>query len=67
MKIAPKILKYAQPVWLKLSEFNKERKKILFEGAQGIFLTWIMGLIHLLPLLTPFPAMAATGSGFRSR
>ena len=36
LKIAPEILKFAQPVWLKLSEFNKDRKKILFEGAQGI-------------------------------
>ena len=28
-----KILKFAKPVWLKLDEFNNDRKKILFEGA----------------------------------
>ena len=33
-----KLLKFAQPVWLKLDEFKRERKKILFEGAQGILL-----------------------------
>ena len=38
MKIAPEILKFAKPVWLKLDEFKKDRKKILFEGAQGILL-----------------------------
>ena len=38
LKIAPKILMFAKPVWLKLDEFKKERKKILFEGAQVILL-----------------------------
>ena len=38
LKIAPEILKFAQPVWLKLDQFNNDRKKILFEGAQGILL-----------------------------
>ena len=38
LKIAPKILKYSQPVWKKIEEFKKENKKILFEGAQGILL-----------------------------
>ena len=32
---SPKILKFAKPVWLKLDQYKK-RKKILFEGAQGI-------------------------------
>ena len=38
LKIAPEILKYSQPVWLKIDEFKKKKKKILFEGAQGILL-----------------------------
>ena len=38
LKIAPEILKFAKPIWLKLDEFRKDRKKILFEGAQGILL-----------------------------
>jgi adenylosuccinate synthase len=36
LKIAPEILKFSQPVWLKIDEFKKKKKKILFEGAQGI-------------------------------
>ena len=27
LRIAPEILKFAQPVWLKLDQFNNERKK----------------------------------------
>ena len=38
LKISTEILKFAQPVWLKLDQFNNDRKKILFEGAQGILL-----------------------------
>ena len=29
LKIAPMILKYAQPVWIELDKFIKNRKKIL--------------------------------------
>ena len=35
LKIAPEILKFSQPVWLKIDEFKKKKKKILFDGAQG--------------------------------
>ena len=38
LKIAPKILEFSQPVWLKIDQFKKQKKKILFEGAQGILL-----------------------------
>ena len=38
LKIAPKILQFSQPVWLKIDEFKKQKKRILFEGAQGILL-----------------------------
>jgi len=44
LKIAPEILKFSQPVWLKIDEFKKQKKKILFEGAQGILLDVIMVL-----------------------
>ena len=37
-KISSKILKYSKPVWKKIEEFKKKRKKILFEGAQGVLL-----------------------------
>ncbi len=63
LKIAPEILKYAKPVWLKLDEFKKDRKKILFEGAQGILLDVDHGTYPYVTSSNTVPAMAATGSG----
>ncbi len=63
LKIAPKILKFAKPVWLKLDEFNNNRKKILFEGAQGILLDVDHGTYPYVTSSNTVPAMAATGSG----
>ena len=64
LKIAPEILKFAKPVWLKLDEFKKERKKILFEGAQGILLDVDHGTYPYVTSSNTVPASAATGSGF---
>ena len=63
LKIAPEILKFAQPVWLKLDDFIKDRKKILFEGAQGILLDVDHGTYPFVTSSNTVPAMAATGSG----
>jgi adenylosuccinate synthase len=63
LKISPHILKFAQPVWLKLDEFIKERKKILFEGAQGILLDVDHGTYPFVTSSNTVPAMAATGTG----
>jgi adenylosuccinate synthase len=63
LKIAPEILKFAKPVWLKLDEFNNDRKKILFEGAQGILLDVDHGTYPFVTSSNTVPAMAATGSG----
>ena len=63
LKIAPEILKFAQPVWLRLDEFIKDRKKILFEGAQGILLDVDHGTYPFVTSSNTVPAMAATGSG----
>jgi adenylosuccinate synthase len=63
LKIAPEILKFAKPVWLKLNEFNNDRKKILFEGAQGILLDVDHGTYPYVTSSNTVPAMAATGSG----
>ncbi len=63
LKIAPEILKFAQPVWLRLAEFTKSRKKILFEGAQGILLDVDHGTYPYVTSSNTVPAMAATGSG----
>ena len=63
LKIAPEILKFAQPIWLKLDQFNNDRKKILFEGAQGILLDVDHGTYPYVTSSNTVPAMAATGSG----
>ena len=63
LALATKILKFAQPVWLKLDEFKKKRKKILFEGAQGILLDVDHGTYPFVTSSNTVPAMAATGSG----
>ena len=63
LQIAPKILKFAQPIWSRLDEFIKDRKKILFEGAQGILLDVDHGTYPFVTSSNTVPAMAATGSG----
>ena len=63
LSIAPDILKFAKPIWLKLDQFKNERKKILFEGAQGILLDVDHGTYPFVTSSNTVPAMAATGSG----
>ena len=63
LKIAPELLKFAQPVWFKLSEYNYAKKKILFEGAQGILLDVDHGTYPYVTSSNTVPSMAATGSG----
>jgi adenylosuccinate synthase len=63
LQIAPKILKFAQPVWLRLDEYKKKNKKILFEGAQGILLDVDHGTYPFVTSSNTVPAMAATGTG----
>ena len=63
LQIAPEILKFAQPIWSRLDEFIKDRKKILFEGAQGILLDVDHGTYPFVTSSNTVPAMAATGSG----
>ncbi len=63
LKIAPQILKYAKPVWLELDKFIKNRKKILFEGAQGILLDVDHGTYPYVTSSNTVPSMASTGTG----
>ena len=63
LKIAPKILKYSQPVWKKIDEFKSQGKKILFEGAQGILLDVDHGTYPFVTSSNTVAASAATGSG----
>jgi adenylosuccinate synthase len=63
LKIAPEILKYSQPVWLRIDEFKKQKKKILFEGAQGILLDVDHGTYPFVTSSNTVASSAATGTG----
>ena len=61
--IAPEILKFSQPVWLKIDQFKKQKKKILFEGAQGILLDVDHGTYPFVTSSNTVASSAATGTG----
>ena len=63
LKIAPEILKFSQPVWLKIDEFKKKKKKILFEGAQGVLLDVDHGTYPFVTSSNTVASSAATGTG----
>ena len=63
LKIAPEILKFSKPVWKKIDEFKQGRKKILFEGAQGILLDVDHGTYPFVTSSNTVASAAATGSG----
>tara|TARA_B100001996_G_scaffold224659_1_gene172929 strand:+ start:63 stop:1355 length:1293 start_codon:yes stop_codon:yes gene_type:complete len=63
LKIAPEILKYSQPVWKKIDEYKLQKKKILFEGAQGILLDVDHGTYPFVTSSNTVAASAAIGSG----
>ncbi len=63
LKIAPEILKFSQPVWLKIDQLKKQKKKILFEGAQGILLDVDHGTYPFVTSSNTVASNAATGTG----
>ena len=63
LEIAPIILKYSRPVWKKIDQFKNEKKKILFEGAQGILLDVDHGTYPFVTSSNTVASSAATGSG----
>ena len=63
LEIAPKILKFSQPVWKKLEEYKSKQKKILFEGAQGILLDVDHGTYPFVTSSNTVASAAATGTG----
>ncbi len=63
LKIAPSILKFSQPVWKKLDEYKSNKKKILFEGAQGILLDVDHGTYPFVTSSNTVASSAATGTG----
>ena len=63
LKIAPEILKFSKPVWKKINEYKSKKKKILFEGAQGILLDVDHGTYPFVTSSNTVASSAATGSG----
>ena len=63
LTIAPQILKFSQPVWYKIDQYKRQKKKILFEGAQGILLDVDHGTYPFVTSSNTVASNAATGSG----
>ncbi len=63
LDIAPEILKFSQPVWLKIDQFKRQKKRILFEGAQGILLDVDHGTYPFVTSSNTVASSAATGTG----
>lgn len=63
LKISSEILKYSKPTWKKLEEFKKEKKTILFEGAQGFLLDLDHGTYPFVTSSNTVAGAALIGSG----
>jgi adenylosuccinate synthase len=63
LKVAPKILSFATPVWLLLSSLRRDGKRILFEGAQGIMLDVDHGTYPYVTSSNTLAGTATIGSG----
>ena len=61
--VAPKILPYAAPVWRLLDEARRERRKILFEGAQGAMLDVDHGTYPYVTSSNTVAGQVAAGAG----
>jgi len=61
--LAPKVLPYAETVWMLLDQHRREGKRILFEGAQGALLDVDHGTYPYVTSSNTVAAQAATGSG----
>jgi adenylosuccinate synthase len=64
LEIAEFILPFAQPVWKVLDDLNKQGKRILFEGAQGVMLDVDHGTYPFVTSSSTVAGQAYSGSGF---
>ncbi len=62
-EVAPKILPYAVPVWEIMADARRDRKRILFEGAQGAMLDVDHGTYPYVTSSNTVSGQAAAGSG----
>ncbi|MEH6527709.1 MAG: adenylosuccinate synthase [Sneathiella sp.] len=63
IEIAPLVLEYVDIVWRRLDEAKKQRKRILFEGAQGSMLDNDHGTYPFVTSSNTLAGQAAVGSG----
>jgi adenylosuccinate synthase len=63
LALAPQILPYAEPVWMRLDEARRAGKRILFEGAQAVMLDVDHGTYPFVTSSNTVAATAAAGSG----
>ena len=61
--LAPRLLPFAEPVWLRLAELKRAGRRILFEGAQGTMLDVDHGTYPFVTSSNTVAGAAATGSG----
>ncbi|MDX6751077.1 adenylosuccinate synthase [Geminicoccaceae bacterium 1502E] len=61
--LAPRLLPFAEPVWLRLAELKRSGRRILFEGAQGTMLDVDHGTYPFVTSSNTVAGAAATGSG----
>ncbi|MFI4988707.1 MAG: adenylosuccinate synthase [Alphaproteobacteria bacterium] len=63
LAIAPRVLPFADAVWLRLDDLRRAGKRILFEGAQGIMLDVDHGTYPYVTSSNTVSGQAAAGSG----
>ena len=63
LKIAPRILAHARPVWKDMDTYVRGGKRILFEGAQGVMLDVDHGTYPFVTSSNVVAGNAAAGSG----
>src|SRR3984885_4017667 len=63
LALAPQILPYVEPVWVRLDEARRIGQRILFEGAQAVMLDVDHGTYPYVTSSNTIAAPAASGSG----
>ena len=63
LALAPRVLAFADPVWLRLDDLRRAGKRILFEGAQGVMLDVDHGTYPYVTSSNTVAGQAAAGSG----
>ncbi|WP_334127675.1 adenylosuccinate synthase [Sneathiella sp.] len=63
MEIAPNVLEFSDIVWRRLDEAKKDRRRILFEGAQGAMLDNDHGTYPYVTSSNTLAGQATVGSG----